>query len=110
QRQRAPLCRDALDRPPELNLGFEQAVAFAAVLVRLAGEADLVVCRQESGVYAAGLDTQRRPSVERSPAGGFGGWQPPCQQLIELVAVYRLGGVVVHSGPAAFLTVARASR
>ena len=44
RRQRAPLCGDALGRPPELNFGLEQPVTFSAVLAGLAGEADVRVC------------------------------------------------------------------
>jgi hypothetical protein len=44
RRQRAPLCGDALGRPPELNLGLEQPVTFSAVLAELAGKADVRVC------------------------------------------------------------------
>src|SRR5436305_7516262 len=47
ERQRAPARRDALDRPPELDLCLKQSIAFTAVLVRLAGEANVMVNRQD---------------------------------------------------------------
>jgi hypothetical protein len=42
RRQRPALRGDALDRPAQLHLGLEQAVALAAVLGRLAREAEVV--------------------------------------------------------------------
>jgi hypothetical protein len=46
RRQRASLRGDALDRPPEIDLGLEQAVTRATVLARLARKADVRICRQ----------------------------------------------------------------
>jgi len=41
---------DPLDRTAQLDLGVEQAIALAPVLVRLAREADVVVSRQRGPV------------------------------------------------------------
>jgi hypothetical protein len=37
---------DPLDRPPKLDLGLEEPVAFVAVLAGLAGKTDVRVYRQ----------------------------------------------------------------
>jgi hypothetical protein len=46
ERQLTPLLGDALDHPPELDLGLEQLVTLAAVLARLARETDVRIYRQ----------------------------------------------------------------
>src|SRR5262249_45116736 len=50
RRQRAPLCRDALDRAPQLDLGLEEPVALAAVVLGLAGEANAGIHAHRSRV------------------------------------------------------------
>ena len=64
RRQRAPLRRDALDRPPELDLGLEQPVAFAPVLAGLAWKADVRVSRQRGRVYARAREKQTSAGVK----------------------------------------------
>jgi hypothetical protein len=63
RRQCPPQLRDPLGRPPQLDLGFEQAVALAAVVVGFAGEADLGVGRQ------GGESTLRNRSARHAQRG-----------------------------------------
>ena len=56
RRQGAPLRGDPLDRAPELDLGVEELVACTPVLPGLAGEADVMVCRQRAQSRPAARD------------------------------------------------------
>jgi hypothetical protein len=52
RRQPAPLRRDLLDRPPQLGLGTEQAIALATVLLGLAGETNARVHVGHLGAFS----------------------------------------------------------